>query len=102
MSTLIFLFSFLSYFFVIFLRRLDPIFDEVAKEGGEGFEDLKEQANQGKQPFDHDTPLVHRYPFSDCMMMKYDGGKLVVNHHMMHTPTHDFTLFMNAMSKKTS
>ena len=82
------------------MRRLDPVFDEVAEEEErEGFEDLEDQANQGKQPFDHDTPLVHRYPFSNCMMTKYDGGKLVVNHHMMHTPTHDFTLFMNAMSK---
>ena len=92
-----FLILLLSYFSVVFLRRLDPVFDEVAEEEGEGFEDLKEQTNQGKQPFDHDTPLVHRYPFYDCMMMKYDGGKLVVNHHMMHTPTHDFTLFTNAM-----
>ena len=57
------------------MRRLDPVFDEVPEEGGEGFEDLEEQANHGKQPFDHVTPLVHRYPFSDCMMMKYDGAK---------------------------
>ena len=57
------------------MLRLDPVFDEVAEEGGEGFEDLEEQANQGKQPFDHVTPLVHQYPFSECMMMKYDGGK---------------------------
>ena len=90
----------MPYFLVIFLRRLDPVLDEVAEEEeGEGFEELEDQANQGKQPFDHDTPLVHRYPFSDCMMMKYDGGKLVVNHHMMHTPTHDFTLFMIALSR---
>ena len=88
----------MPYFLVIFLRRLDPVLDEVAEEEeGEGFEELEDQAKQGKQPFDHDTPLVHRYPFSDCMMMKYDGGKLVVNHPMMHTPTHDFTLFMIAM-----
>ena len=73
-----FLFLLLSYFSVIFLRRLDPVFDEVAEEEErEGFEDLEDQANQGKQPFDHDTPLVHRYPFSDCMMMKYDGGNLL-------------------------
>ena len=89
----------MPYFLVIFLRRLDPVFDEVAEEGGEGFEDLEGQANQGKHPFDHDTPLVHGYPFSGCTMMKYDGGKLVVNHHRMHTPTHDFTLFMIAMSR---
>ena len=58
------------------MRHLDPLFDEVAEEEeGEGFEDLEQQANQGTQPFDHETPLVHRYPFSDCMMMKYDGGK---------------------------
>ena len=38
------------------LRRLDTVFDEVAEEeGGEGFEDLEDQANPGKQPFDHDT-----------------------------------------------
>ena len=34
-----------------------------AEEEGEGFGDLEDQANQGKQPFDHDNPLVHRYPF---------------------------------------
>ena len=90
----------MPYFLVIFLRRLDPVLDEVAEEEeGEGFEELEDQAKQGKQPFDHDTPLVHRYPFSDCMMMKYDGGKLVVNHPMMHTPTHDLTLFMIALSR---
>ena len=89
----------MPYFLVIFLRRLDPILDEVAEEEGEGFEELEGQAKQGKHPFDHDTPLVHRYPFfTDCMMMKYDGGKLVVNHHMMHTPTYDFTFFMIALS----
>ena len=90
----------MPYFLVIFLRRLDPVLDEVAEEEeGEGFEELEDQANQGKQPFDHDTPLVHRYPFSACMMMKYDGGKHVVNHPMMHTPTHDLTLFMIALSR---
>ena len=74
------------------------MFDKVVgEEEGEGPEDFEDQANQGKQPFDHDTPLVHRYPFSDCMMMKYDGGKLVVNHPTMHTPTHDLTLFMIAL-----
>ena len=63
----------MPYFLVIFLRRLDPVLDEVAEEEeGEGFEELEDQ---GKQPFDHVTPLVHWYPFSDCMMMKYDGGK---------------------------
>ena len=88
----------MPYFLVIFLRRLDPVLDEVAEEEeGEGFEELEDQAKQGKQPFDHDTPLVHRYPFSDCMMMKYDGGKLVVNHPMMHAPTHDITMFMIAL-----
>ena len=46
------------------LRRLDTVFDEVAdEEGGEGFEDFEDQANPGKQPFDHDTPLLHRYSF---------------------------------------
>ena len=66
----------MPYFLVIFLRPLDPVLDEVAEEEeGEGFEELEDQANQGKQPFDHDTPLVHRYPFSDCMMTKYGGGK---------------------------
>ena len=67
------------------------MFDEVAEEeGGEGFEDLEDQGNPGKQPFDHDTPFVPRNPFiSDCMMIKSDGGKLVESHHMMHTPTHD-------------
>ena len=62
------------------------MFDEVAEEeGGAEPEDFEDQANQGKQPFDHDTPLVYWYPFSECMMMKYDGGELVVNHNMMHT-----------------
>ena len=51
MSTLTFLFLLLSYFSVVFLRRLDPVFDEVAEEEeGEGFEELEDQ---GKQPFDH-------------------------------------------------
>ena len=80
----------LPYFLVIFLRRLDPVFDEVAEEeGGEGFEDLEEQANQGKQPFDHVTPLVHWWWTMTLV-------KLVVNHPTMHTPTHDLTLFMIA------
>ena len=60
MSTLTFLFLLLSYFPVVFLRRLDPVFDEVAEEeGGAEPEDFEDQANQGKQPFDHDydTPL---------------------------------------------
>ena len=58
----------------------------VGEEEGEGPEDFEDQANQGKQPFDHDTTLVHRYPFFyRLLMMKYDGGKLVVNHHVMHT-----------------
>ena len=49
-----FLFLLLSYFSVIFLRRLDPVLDEVAEEEeGGGFEEPKDQANQGKQPFDH-------------------------------------------------
>ena len=53
---MIFLFSLWSYFPVVILRRLDPVFDEVAEEeGGEGFEDFEDQANPGKQPFDHDT-----------------------------------------------
>ena len=43
--------------------RIDPVFDEVAvEEEGEGFEDFEDQANPGKQPFDHDT-LVLRNPF---------------------------------------
>ena len=38
------------------MRRIDPVFDEVAvEEEGEGFEDFEDQANPGKQPFDHDT-----------------------------------------------
>ena len=55
----------MPYFLVIFLRRLDPVLDEVAEEEEEGeeFEELEDQSYQGKQPFDHDTPLVHRYPF---------------------------------------
>ena len=55
----------MPYFLVIFLRRLDPVLDEVAEEEeeGEGFEEHEDQANQGKRPFDHDTPLVHWYPF---------------------------------------
>ena len=60
MSTLTFLFLLLSYFSVVFLRRLDPVFDEVVgEEGEEGPEDFEDQVNQGKQPFDHDydTPL---------------------------------------------
>ena len=54
------------------LRRLDTVFDEVAEEeGGEEFEDLEDQANPGKQPFDHDTPCVPRNPFiSECMMIR--------------------------------
>ena len=40
------------------------MFDEVAEEeGGEGFEDLEDQANPGKQPFDHDTPVF----FGTCL-----------------------------------
>ena len=39
------------------------MFDEVAEEGGEGFEDLEDQANPGKQPFDHDTPFCSSEPF---------------------------------------
>ena len=45
------------------MRRIDPVFDEVAvEEEGEGLEDFEDQANPGKQPFDHDT-LVPRNPF---------------------------------------
>ena len=56
MSTLVFLFLLWSYFPVVILRRLDRVFDQVAEEGeGEGFEDFEDQANPGKQPFDHDT-----------------------------------------------
>ena len=54
------MFLLLSYFSVVFLRRLDPVLDEVVgEEEGEGPEDFEDQANQGKQPFDHDydTPL---------------------------------------------
>ena len=48
----------LPYFLVIFLRRLDPVLDEVAEEEeGEGFEDLEDFEDQGKQPFDHDEPF---------------------------------------------
>ena len=52
----------LPYFLVIFLRRLDPVFDEVAEEGeGGGFEDFEDQAIPGKQPFDHvyETLFMH-------------------------------------------
>ena len=62
MSTLTFLFLLLSYFSVVFLRRLDPVFDEVVgEEEGEGPEDFEDQANQGKQPFDHvhETLFLH-------------------------------------------
>ena len=56
-----FLFLLLSYFSVVFLRRLDPVFDEVVGEEGEGPEDFEDQANQGKQPFDHvyETLFIH-------------------------------------------
>ena len=59
-----FLFLLLSYFSVVFLRRLDPVFDEVAEEeeGGEGFEELEDFEDQGKQPFDH----VYETPFYAC------------------------------------
>ena len=45
----------MPYFLVIFLRRLDPVLDEVAEEEeeGEGFEELEDFEDQGKQPFDH-------------------------------------------------
>ena len=60
---MIFLFHLWSYFSVVIMRRIDTVFDEVAEEGeGEGFEDFEDQANPGKQPFDHDT-LVLRNPF---------------------------------------
>ena len=53
---MIFLFLLWSYFSVVIMRRIDTVFDEVAEEGeGEGFEDFEDQANPGKQPFDHDT-----------------------------------------------
>ena len=49
----------IALFLDIILRRLNLVFDEFAVEdGGEGFEDFEDQANQGKQPFDHDTPLL--------------------------------------------
>ena len=60
MSTLTFLFLLLSYFSRCFLATLDPVFDGVAEEeGGAEPEDFEDQANQGKQPLDHDydTPL---------------------------------------------
>ena len=44
------------------MRRIDPVFDEVAvEEEGEGFEDFEDQANPGKQPFDHvyETLFMH-------------------------------------------
>ena len=48
------------------MRRIDTVFDEVAEEGeGEGFEDFEDQANPGKQPFDHDTLVflgTHLFP----------------------------------------
>ena len=52
----------LPYFLVIFLWWLDPVLDEVAEEEeGEGFEEPEDQANQGKQPFDHvhETLFMH-------------------------------------------
>ena len=64
-----FLFLLLPDFPVVSLRRLDPVFDEiVGEEEGEGFEDFEDQANQGKQPFDHDSPLFFIDKFSVCMM----------------------------------
>ena len=40
------------------------MFDEVAGEDtGEGFEDFEDQANQGKQPLDHDDPLFYSCHF---------------------------------------
>ena len=50
------------------MRRIDPVFDEVAvEEEGEGFEDFEEQANPGTQPFDHDTPVLRNplFPMHD-------------------------------------
>ena len=48
------------------MRRIDPVFDEVAvEEEGEGLEDFEDQANPGKQPFDHDTLVffgTHLFP----------------------------------------
>ena len=53
----------LSYFSVVFLRRLDPVLDKVAEEEeeGEGFEELEDVEDQGKQPFDHvyETLFMH-------------------------------------------
>ena len=65
---MIFLFSLWSYFLVVILRRLDPVFDEVAEEGeGEGFEEFEDQANPGKQPFDHDTLVLRNPLVSDAL-----------------------------------
>ena len=60
-------FEFSVYIIVLFSRyflaTLDPVFDEVAEEeGGAGPEDFEDQANQGKQPFDH----VYETPFYAC------------------------------------
>ena len=62
---MIFLFYLWSYFSVVIMRRIDPVFDEVAvEEEGEGFEDFEDQANPGKQPFDHDTLDLGTHLFS--------------------------------------
>ena len=45
-----------------FPATLDPVFDEVVEEeGGAEPEDFEDQANQGKQPFDHvyETLFMH-------------------------------------------
>ena len=88
------------FIIALFSRYYFATIDCVADEGvgPEDFEDPEDFAEPGKQPLTM-TPLLFIGTLSDCMMMKYDGGKLVVNHHMMHTPTHDFTLFMIAMSR---
>ena len=55
----------MPYFLVIFLRPLDPVLDEVAEEEeGEGFEELEDFEDQGKQPFDHDEPFYIMMAFS--------------------------------------
>ena len=64
---MIFLFYLWSYFSVVIMRRIDTVFDEVAEEGkGEGFEDFEDQANPGKQPFDHDTLVLRNSFVSDA------------------------------------
>ena len=58
------------------------MFDEVAEEeGGAEPEDFEDQANQGKQPFDHDydTPFYMHVIFSSLLLMHRNHDEMV-NH----------------------